>query len=129
MSDAVRGVVFAHSAMAEGMVGAVRAITGLPADALIPVSNEEGAPEVLEVRLAELCGDQPTVVFTDLMGSSCNTLAAVMARGTAHRRVVSGVNLPMLIEFAFNRHKPLADLVERVVLQGRQGIQAQGRGA
>lgn len=128
MSDPVLGVVFAHAAMAEGLVGAVRAITGLPADALVPVSSEEGSPAVLQAKLAELCGDQPALVFTDLVGSSCNTLAAVLARQAAQRCVVSGVNLPMLIEFSFNRHQPLAMLVERVVLQGRQGIQAQGSG-
>lgn len=129
MSEAVQGVVFAHSAMAEGIVGAVRAITGISADALVPVSNDEGSPEVLADRLAELCGTGATVVFTDLVGSSCNTLAAVLTRGDIQRRVVSGVNLPMLIEFTFNRHQPIDLLVERVVLQGRQGIQAQGKGA
>lgn len=128
MSEPVRGIVFAHAAMAEGLVSAVRVITGIPADALVPVSNEEGSPEVLHDRLTELCGGRPTLVFTDLVGSSCNTLAAVLSRESGHPHVVSGVNLPMLIEFAFNRHQPIRLLVDRVVAQGRQGIQSQGRG-
>ena len=126
MSDPVRGVIFAHSEMAAGLVSAAHVITGIPEDALVGLSNDIGAPDVLAEELDALCGAGDALVFTDLIGSSCNTMAAVLARQSRGLRVISGVNLPMLIEFAFNRHLPLDMLVERLVLQGRQGIQAQG---
>lgn len=126
MSDPVRGVVFAHADMADGLIGAVRLITGIPEDALLALSNDRGSPDVLADALDDLCGDGPAFVFTDLIGSSCNTLASVLARQTPDRWVVSGVNLPMLIEFAFNRHLPPQMLIERLVHQGRSGIQSQG---
>ncbi len=126
MSELVTGVVFAHAGIADGLVGAVRIITGLSDDALLPLSNEGTSPDVLSDELERLTEGGATIVFTDLIGSSCNTLAAILARNQAGMTVISGVNLPMLIEFAFNRHLPIEHLVDRLVQRGREGIQSQG---
>ena len=43
--------------------------------------------------------------------------------------VVSGVNLPVLLDFVFHRDMPLAALVERLVEKGRAGITGAHREA
>ncbi|MBW3533801.1 MAG: hypothetical protein KY453_01075 [Gemmatimonadetes bacterium] len=121
---AVRGIVFTHGRMAEGMVDAVRTIAGTPEEALVPLSNEGRGPESLMDELDRLAGDAPAVIFTDLQSGSCAMAARLSCRGRAPRAVVCGANLPMLLDFVFNREMPLDALVVRLVESGRKGIQA-----
>ncbi len=118
----VRGVVFAHGLMAAGLVDAVRTITGCAREVLEPLSNIEGSPEVLRQRLHELVEAGPTVVFTDVRASSCSTLAGAALLEGRVLAVVSGVNLPMLLDFVFQRDAPLDELLERLIERGRNGI-------
>src|SRR3954469_25361041 len=90
MSD-VKGIVVSHGDMAEGIVDAVRQITGIDRNALVAVSNRGLSPDTLIEELrARLTPGQPTIVFTDLQSGSC----AVAARRIAHQlpdtAVISG---------------------------------------
>jgi mannose/fructose-specific phosphotransferase system component IIA len=130
MSDtdhAVRGVLFAHAGVAAALVEAVEQITGIR-DALVPLSNAEGSPEVLGERLTALLGNGPAIVFTDLRSSSCSVLAARYCRGTTPRAVVSGTNLAMLLDFVFHRTIPLSELVPRLIEHGRASVQLMSGG-
>jgi mannose/fructose-specific phosphotransferase system component IIA len=122
MSDGVRGVVVAHSSLGEGMVAAVRKITGVGEEALSALSNEGRGPDDLLEAIRGRAGEDAVVLFTDMAGGSCAFAArkAALLRGTtAH---VAGVNLPLLLEFVFHRQLPLPELVERLVESGRAGI-------
>ena len=48
--------------------------------------------------------------------------AAHSCRDATERIVVSGVNLPMLLEFMFHRHLALNELVDRITDTGREAI-------
>ena len=53
MSEQVRGLIVAHSSLAEGMVNAVRRIAGAEEEALKPLSNEGSGPAgILAARMA-----------------------------------------------------------------------------
>jgi mannose/fructose-specific phosphotransferase system component IIA len=122
MSDGIRGVVIGHSSLGEGMVAAVRRITGVDEDALSSLSNEGRGPDELLEAIRKRAGDNPVILFTDMGGGSCAFAArkAAMMRGsTAH---VAGVNLPLLLDFVFHRELPLTELAERLVESGRAGI-------
>ena len=118
----VRGVVIAHGPMARAMVDAVRRIAGDAADALTPLSNDGKGPAELRDELEALIGDAQAVVFTDLLAGSCGMAAMSSCRDRERRAVVSGVNLPMLLEFVFHTDLPLDELVERVQEKGRAAI-------
>ena len=120
-SGRVRGVVVAHGPMARAMVDAVRRIAGEAADGLIAVSNDEKGPEALRAELDRELGEGPVVVFADLQSGSC-AMAAFSSCRDSRRRVVCGVNLPMLLDFVFHRDLPLDQIVERVVDRGRAAI-------
>ena len=122
MSEGVRGVVVAHGPMATAMVDAVRRIAGGQADALVPLSNEGKSPQALKFDLDEVIGDAPAVVFVDLRAGSCGMAALSSCRSRAERVVVTGVNLPMLLDFVFHRELPLEELVDRVLTCGQQAI-------
>ena len=124
MSDSVlaSGVVVGHAEIAQGMIGAVRRIAGDAADWLHPLSNEGKSPDQLRDELDALAGDQPVVVFVDLQAGSCGMAALSCCRDRVRRVVVSGVNLPMLLDFVFSRELPLDELVQRLIEQGRNAI-------
>jgi mannose/fructose-specific phosphotransferase system component IIA len=124
----LRGVVVAHSELAAALIGAVDRIVGLDPGVLVALSNEGLGPDAIGKRLDELAGEGPVLVFTDLREGSCGMAAQRACRGTADRVVVTGVNLPILLDFALMRHMPQDALVERILARGRDGIQAFGGG-
>lgn len=126
MSEAtpVRGVVLCHGDMARGLVEAVQHITGLERDALVPVSNRGLAPDEMGARVRQALGDGPAIVFTDLQAGSCGFAARKLCFGRKDLYVISGVNLPLLVDFAMHRETALSELVPRLLETGRRGITA-----
>jgi mannose/fructose-specific phosphotransferase system component IIA len=121
MTDTLVGVVVAHGAVAEALVGAAEEISGIRG-ALIPVSNAGLGREALEQRVAEAVAGRRTVLFVDLPSGSC--LFAAM-RGLSARenvRVVTGVNLVMLLDFLFHREGEIAAAARRAAEAGARAI-------
>lgn len=119
---AVRGILFAHGEMAQGMVDAVRRISGADEEALAPLSNDgRGSADLLD-EIERLAVGAPVIVFTDLLSGSCATAARISSREHPDRAVICGVNLPMLLDFVFHREMPLPELVQRLVGKGRDGV-------
>jgi len=124
MSEGTRGVVIAHGPMARAMVDAVRRIAGDAADALHPLSNEGKSPAQMGQELDAIMGDTPVVVFVDLQAGSCGMAALTSCRDRPRRVVVTGVNLPMLLDFVFHRELPIDEIVQRALEKGRSAIVA-----
>ncbi len=120
-APALRGIVVAHASLAPALVGAAEQISGIQG-ALIPVSNADAGREELERRVIEAVGEGPAVVFVDLPSGSC--LFAAMRRLSARPdiKVVTGVNLVMLIDFLFHREVAAAEAAHRAVESGAKAI-------
>lgn len=122
--DRLTGIVIAHGGMADGLVSAVRRITGARADVLVPLSNEGKAPDEVRAEIAQVASGGSAIVFVDLQAGSCCTAALASCTDCADRMVVTGVNLPMLLDFVFNHGLPFDELVERLVERGRDAIKS-----
>jgi mannose/fructose-specific phosphotransferase system component IIA len=122
MSEPVRGVLLGHGGMPDGMVDAVRHITGCEPEALVPLSNRGKSPDTLADEVARMVGAGPAIVFTDLQSGSCGFVARRICHTSTQLAVVSGVNLPLLIDFAMNRTLPLTELVPRLLAKGRAAM-------
>jgi mannose/fructose-specific phosphotransferase system component IIA len=123
MSEAaVRGLIIAHSSLAQGLVSAVRQISGADEQALQPLSNEGRGPEGLVDAVEKAVGDAPAILFTDLGSGSCAFAARRVALQRPSTAVVCGANLAVLLDFVFHREMPLPELVDRLVEKGRSGI-------
>lgn len=118
----VRGILLAHGDMAAGIVDAVRQITGAGPDVLVPLSNRGLSPASLATRARDLAGGAPAILFTDLPAGSCGFAARTLARETTDLVVISGVNLPVLLEFVMRRELPLRELVPKLLAKGRASI-------
>lgn len=123
--NGIRGVVVGHGDMPRGLVDAVKRIAGDAAVALAAVSNEGKGPDALREEVDAAAGPGPAIVFVDIQTGSCGLAAAYACRDCAGRRaVISGVNLPMLLDFVFHRGERLEALVTRLVDGGRAAIRA-----
>jgi mannose PTS system EIIA component len=121
MSEKLTGVVVAHSELAASLLAAVHAIAGEDAG-LEAVSNSGCDRAALLRSLDAAIGGRPAVVFTDMAGGSCAFTAAALARGRGDVRVVTGVNLAMLVDFAFHRDLPVDAAARRAVEVGRTAV-------
>ena len=122
MSD-VRGIVIGHGAMAAGMVDAVRQITGIGEEILVPLSNKGLSPDALIRAVREkLVAGAETILFTDMQGGSCAVAARRLTRELPGTAVICGANLPVMLEFAMHRTEPMDALVARLVERGRTSI-------
>jgi mannose/fructose-specific phosphotransferase system component IIA len=121
MSEELRGVVVCHGALAGALVQAAEQISGLTG-ALIPVSNTGCDREALEDRILAAVAGHPAVVFVDLASGSC--LFAVLKRLRSEQlvKVVTGVNLAMLVDFVFHRSLSPAEAAGRAALAGEKSI-------
>ena len=119
-----RGVVITHGTLGQGLIDAVARIAGGDTDALVAVSNADCSPDDLQRRIGEAMGEHagPLVLFTDLGAGSCTLAARLTCRERGSVPVVTGVNLPMLLDFVFHRDLPVEELAERLCDKGRDGV-------
>ena len=117
-----RGVVLAHGGLAEGLVAAVRQIAGVTDDALVGVPHGgEGREALCERAVSELRGSR-NLLFTDLPSGGCHLAALLVTRERPDVPVITGVNLPMLLDFVFNRRLDFDELVPRLAVKGKVAI-------
>ena len=122
MSRAVKGVIVAHSTLAAGLASAARQIAGLGEEELQALSNEGQGPQGIADLVRDALGEGPAIIFTDLGSGSCAFAARKISGNRPDTGVVCGVNLPILVDFAFHRELPLGELVDRLVEKGKGGI-------
>lgn len=120
----VQGIILTHGGMARGLVDAVRRISGTGDEALLALSNEGKSPEVLQAEITRILNPGPAIIFTDLASGSCALTAQICCHSETEHVVLFGVNLPVLLDFVFNRHLPLAELVPRLLERGKKSLKS-----
>ena len=121
MSDALRGVVVCHGGLAKALVDAAESISGVTG-VLLPVSNTGCDRESLEARVEEAVNGQQSVVFVDLASGSCLFAVLKRMRTLPGVKVVTGVNLAMLVDFVFHVSVTPEVAAERAIAAGTKAI-------
>ena len=79
----------------------------------------------LEYAISQVDGGDGVLILTDLEGATpCNQVTQLLAHPDYHHRVrlVTGLNLPMLLKVLSYRDQPLSQLAELAVAGGTTGI-------
>jgi len=72
-------------------------------------------------QLAQAPQVQGVLVLTDIFGATPSNVAQKLVDGV-RSRLITGVNLPMLLRSVSYRNEPLEALVSRAVVGGTQGV-------
>jgi len=115
-----------HAALGSELIRTVEAILGAQSDVLV-LSNDgyssDALSRAIEERVRAVPGERPVVLFTDLAAGSCGIASRRADHGHRLVRKVTGVNLPMLLEFFHYRDTlPLDELLPRLEAKGKAGI-------
>ncbi len=117
----LKGVVVGHGSLAAALVDAVQRIAGADTG-LVAISNTDCDRGTLEEKILAAVGEGPALVFIDMPSGSCLFAAMRRLDGVPGTRVVTGVNLAMLLEFVFHRDGDVDAVAEHVVLVGARAV-------
>ncbi|MDH3290109.1 MAG: hypothetical protein OEO20_11950 [Gemmatimonadota bacterium] len=123
MSEPLRAVIVSHAGIASALIDAVKGIAG-DASGIVAITNTGASPDRLCSDIGAAVGSGPAVVFVDMPGGSCLHAALAELRARSDVAVVAGVNLPMLLDFAFHRELPPFEAAERAVAAGTRAIRS-----
>ncbi|MEO5797955.1 MAG: hypothetical protein ABIZ70_02345 [Gemmatimonadales bacterium] len=122
--NTIKGVVVGHGSLAAALIDAVQRIAGADTG-LVAVSNTDCDRGSLEEKILAAVGDGPALVFIDMPSGSCLFAAMRRLEGKSGTRVVTGVNLAMLLEFVFHRDGEVDAVAEHVVQVGIRAVAAR----
>jgi N-acetylgalactosamine PTS system EIIA component len=95
-------VVAGHGDFAAGLISAVAQITGR-GELLLPITNRGLGPTEIEAALrAAVSLASVRVIFTDLPAGSCTIASRRLLRERPDLRLVTGANLPAVIDFVMS---------------------------
>lgn len=118
----VRGIVVAHGNLARELVNTARTVYGA-FDGVDAVTNEGKSPDALTDEIERLLDGEPDdryLIFVDFFGGSCCHTCLQIEQRRNDVRVVTGVNLPMLVAFLYKRGDvPFERLPDEVIERGR----------
>ncbi len=124
-------IIVAHGALAGELINSVAMIMGrVPLLRAVGLGNDQSLDDLkreIEEAWQELerGGAQQVLVLVDMFGGSCSNVAArlVCDSEPGQVAVVTGVNLPMVLEASIDRDLyQFKDLVDKVVQAGRKSI-------
>jgi mannose/fructose-specific phosphotransferase system component IIA len=128
----VPALLVMHGDLSAALLRAAEQIVGT-IEGIETLSNVGLSREALEAEIERRVARWPDggLVLTDFWGGSCHTCGISAARGRAEVVVVTGLNLPTLLDFLHNREQTgVVELAERLQKKGQESIRVQrGRSA
>jgi N-acetylgalactosamine PTS system EIIA component len=122
----VRALVAGHGDFAAGLISAVEAVTGL-GETLEPIQVKGLCGEDIQQLLRErIRATGALVIFTDLQAGSCTMAARRLLREEGNVLLVSGTNLPMLLDFVMSSAATPHEAAHAAVDRARSAIAAYG---
>lgn len=76
----------------------------------------------LDAAVSQVKTSMGVIIMTDVMGGTPSNAAGILTASTDNMLVLSGFNMPMLLEILMSRNMSLSDISEKICDIGRQGI-------
>jgi len=123
----VPALLVMHGDLAAALLRAAEQVYGPVSDVEV-LSNQGLSRDALEARIRECVRpwEQGGVVLTDFWGGSCHACGVSATRGRDEVALVTGINLPILLDYLHNRDQFEAGaLAERLQKKGQESIRVQ----
>ena len=127
MSAMVPALLVMHADLSAALLRAAEVVTG-PIEGVETMSNTGLSRAELEREIIQRVERWTAggLVFADFWGGSCHICGASAARGRGEVVVVTGLNLPTLIDYLHNRDRyGVLELAERLQKKGQESIRLQ----
>lgn len=119
------GIVVTHGRLAGELIKTIELIVGSIAD-LYPISGSDLCNKDIigQIRtLIEANGGKKAILFVDYFGGSCCINSVRAVEGVRGVKVISGVNLPILLDFATKRGSmDFEEMVDHLIARGRESV-------
>jgi mannose PTS system EIIA component len=118
-------LIIAHAPLASALRQCVLHVfpdgaAGVTALDVQPHATPEETLAAAKIAMARL-NTPHTLVFTDMLGGTPCNVARQLLDGV-NARLITGINLPMLLRAVTYQNEPLDALVERALVGGTQGV-------
>jgi PTS system mannose-specific IIA component len=119
----VAGILVTHGNLGQELIDTARGILG-DFDLCTAFSNKGKSTQGLyEEIAAAIPDDTPCIIMTDFLGGSCSHACLRVALDRRDVKLVSGINLPMLIAFVNKRREvPFEELPSTILSRARDAI-------
>lgn len=123
----VPALLVMHGDLGAALLRAGERVYG-PIDGVQVLSNDGLSRDGLETAIADAVRDWSGggLVLTDFWGGSCHVCGLSATRGRGEIVIVTGLNLPILLDYLHNRDGlPPVELAERLHRKGQESIRVQ----
>ncbi|HWQ17832.1 MAG TPA: PTS sugar transporter subunit IIA [Sulfolobales archaeon] len=123
-------VIVSHGSYCIGLIDSLKLLVGenaptggwIEAIPLESLDSPETLQEKLEKAISRVNDGKGVLILVDLFGGTPSRVASLLMAENPNIEIVSGVNLPMLIQVALERDKTSRELAEIAVKAGAEGI-------
>ena len=124
-SERTAGIVVTHGKLADELVRTAELIVGKQEE-LYAISGSDLCDENVIDRIRGIIarrGDMHAIVFVDYFGGSCCINSVRAVEHEEGIKIISGVNLPVLLAFATKRGTmPFEEMVDHIIRRGRESV-------
>ncbi|MBN1163914.1 MAG: hypothetical protein JXB45_05000 [Candidatus Krumholzibacteriota bacterium] len=119
------GIIVTHGRLAFELLETVNLIVGRK-DCCAAIAGSDLSDRELTSRIKEVIeenSDKYVLLFVDYFGGSCYMNCQRAAHGKDRIKVISGVNLPILLDFVTKEGSlEVEEMIEHLVQRGRESI-------
>lgn len=119
------GIIVTHGNLAGELLATAESILG-PIDCVHTLSNKGLSNQALIDMIREIAdsySDRFVIVFVDYFGGSCCRNCVTAVKGNSRAKVVSGVNLPILLDFVTKQGTMgPEEMINNLIRRGRESV-------
>lgn len=120
-------ILASHGNLALELLKSVNMIVGDISDVktvcMTAEDGMEGTTQKMQAAL-DACGEQPVVIVCDLYGGTPFNVATILSQKKDRTRIVSGLNLGMIVEYSVSEIEDENELAEYLCQVGKNGVVA-----
>ncbi len=121
-------VIVSHGKFVNGILDSIRMLIGtdvfdkIESVILTETESVEGLTERIKKAIEKVRDEKGVLVLVDLFGGTPSRAASIIALENPDVQIVSGLNLPMLLQVLLNIDEDARNLAKIAVEAGKEGI-------
>lgn len=118
-------IITGHGQFASGLLSSIELIAGNQEELEIVDFKEGDSSENLNENIKEAISrlsNENIVIFTDIPGGTPFNQSVLISQEYSQVRVITGANLPAIIDGLFNREMDIEDFVKKILETGKDSL-------